>query len=57
MHHTTNDTRLVLNDDSVICRACYEPPALEIDPGQVPIGETDRLPCCMCGADRPGVES
>jgi hypothetical protein len=49
---TTNDTTLiVLNDDSVICRDCYEPDVLEVDPGRVPMGETDWLPCSRCGAN------
>jgi hypothetical protein len=47
---TSNTTRLVLNDDTLICRDCYEPDVLELDPGRVPIGETDQLPCCICGA-------
>jgi hypothetical protein len=50
MDPTTQSPRLVLNDDTVICRDCYEPPNLEIDPGQVPIAETDQLPCWVCGA-------
>lgn len=29
---TNNTTRLVLGDDSVICRDCYEPDALELNP-------------------------
>ena len=52
MTHTTSDsTRIVLNDDTVICRDCYEPDVLEVDPGRVPIGETDQLPCSRCGTD------
>jgi hypothetical protein len=46
---TSNTKRLVLNDDTVICRDCYEPPVLELDAGRVPIGETDQLPCSICG--------
>ena len=48
---TSNTKRLVLNDDSVICRDCYEPQVLELDPGRVPMGETDQLPCSICGAN------
>jgi hypothetical protein len=51
MTDTTNDTTLiVLNDDTDICRDCYEPDVLEVDPGRVPMGETDQLPCSRCGA-------
>jgi hypothetical protein len=54
---TSNATRLVLNDDTVICRDCYEPDVLELDPGRLPMGETDQLPCGICGAgDDPSIE-
>ena len=48
---TDHAARLVLNDDTVICRDCYEPDVLELNPGRVPVGETDQLPCAICGAD------
>ena len=52
MSDTTDQApRLVLNDDTVICRDCYEPDVLELNPGRVPVGETDQLPCAICGAD------
>jgi len=52
-----NTPRLVLNDDSVICRECYQPDVLELDPGRVPMGETDQPPCCICGTnDDPAAE-
>jgi hypothetical protein len=54
---TSNMTRLVLNDDSVICRDCYQPDVLELDPGRVAMGDTDQLPCGICGAgDDPSTE-
>jgi hypothetical protein len=53
MSDTTPPARhgLVLNDDTVICRDCYEPDVLELNPGRVPVGDTDQLPCAICGAD------
>jgi hypothetical protein len=48
---TSHPKRLVLNDDTVICRDCYEPQVMELDAGRVPIGETDQLPCRICGAN------
>jgi hypothetical protein len=48
---TSNTARLVLNDDTVICRDCYQPDVLELDVGRVRMGETDRLPCSICGAN------
>ena len=48
---TINTKRLVLNDDTVICRDCYEPQVLELDADRVPMGESDQLPCSICGAN------
>jgi hypothetical protein len=48
---TTRSARLVLNDDTVISRDCFEPDVLELNPGRVPVGETDQLPCAICSAD------
>jgi hypothetical protein len=44
-------TLIVLNNDATVCEACYEPQALELDPGLIPWARIASGECSRCGAD------
>jgi hypothetical protein len=55
-------TLIVLNNDAIVCEPCYEPQALELDPGLIPWARIASGECNRCGAgpasppavERPG---
>jgi len=42
---------IVLNNDAIVCDACYEPQALEMDPGLIPWARVASGECSRCGAE------
>jgi len=41
---------IVLNNDAIVCDACYKPQALELDPGLIPSACIASGECSRCGA-------
>jgi len=42
---------IVLNNDAIVCEGCYEPQAMELDPGLIPWARITSGHCSRCGAE------